>query len=77
MSEATRVDVQLFDLVERLRQDGWNIGIQQHLDARRLLIHGRLPSDRRSLLILLALAIIADHRRAAIPLSAGRMSRIN
>jgi len=49
MSEAKRVDVQLFDLIERLRQHGWNIGIPQHLDARRLLIHGRLPADREQL----------------------------
>jgi hypothetical protein len=39
------LDRQLAHFIEQLRLAGWNIGLQQHLDAQRLLLHGRLSGD--------------------------------
>jgi formylglycine-generating enzyme required for sulfatase activity len=41
----TSIDRRLAAFIEQLRLAGWNIGLQQHLDAQRLLLHGRLVSD--------------------------------
>ncbi len=44
----------LLDLIEQLRRAGWNISLQQHIDAQNLLLHGRLPADAVQLQYLLA-----------------------
>ena len=62
MSDPTRVTGPLLDLIEQLRRAGWSIGLQQHIDAHNLLLHGRLPDDAAQLQYLLAPLLCSSPR---------------
>lgn len=59
------IDRQLTRLVDDLRRQGGRIGLPQHLDAQRLLLHGRLNGDAAQIERLLGPVLCRSPREQA------------